>query len=195
MPTDFGLRPLDCLNGVRELSSKYQVLTTARPRVPPDFRIPFSLGMLITLAGAFWDAWRHLNGEAANESLLNPFLNPAHGTIYGGAAIVAVSVVLLKLGRLSLPISVSRKAWFAMLAGIVLLLGGGLYDFWWHNTFGFADTTPWTPSHMTATAGFVFLMATGVAALSRSSGRLVKAALALSVLLFVSLWATVILLT
>jgi hypothetical protein len=162
---------------------------------PPDFRLPFALGMLATLAGAYWDAWRHLNGLATSESLLNPFLNPAHGTIYGGAAVMAVSFVLLRWHKLSLPIAVGRGTYLSVLVGIVLLLGGGLYDFWWHNTFGFADTTPWTPSHMTATAGFVVLMVTGVLGLSRGSGLVVKAAFALSVVLFVALWSTVILLT
>ncbi len=167
-------------------------------QIPPgngpslDFRIPFSLGMLVTLAGAFWDAWRHLNGLATSESFLNPFLNPAHGTIYGGATVMAVSVVLLKAGKLKLPISIGALTWSFMLIGLALLLGGGLYDFWWHNTFGFADATPWTPSHMTATAGFFILMLTGILGLSRKSGSLVKAAFALSVALFFSLWAMVI---
>lgn len=159
--------------------------------MPLDFRLPFSLGMLVTLAGAFWDAWRHINGLATSESLLNP----AHGTIYGGATIMAVSLLLLKVGKLSLPTTIGRRTYLAMLAGIILLLGGGLYDFWWHNTFGFADATPWTPSHMTATAGFLILLVTGVVGLSRDSGRVVKSALALSVALFVALWAAVILLT
>ncbi len=51
--------------------------------------------MLITLAGAFWDAWRHLNGQATSESLWNPFLNPAHGMIYGDAVVMALSLALL----------------------------------------------------------------------------------------------------
>ncbi len=51
--------------------------------------------MLITLAGAFWDAWRHLNGQATSESLWNPFLNPAHGMIYGDAVVMALSRALL----------------------------------------------------------------------------------------------------
>lgn len=159
-----------------------------------DFRLPFAVGMVVTLAGAFWDAWRHLNGLATNESLLNPFLNPAHGTIYGGAAVMAASLALYKAGKLSLPITIGRRTYFAMLAGLVLLLGGGLYDFWWHNAYGFADTTPWTPSHMTATAGFMILLVAGVLGLSRKSGVVVKAAFALSVALFVALWSAVILL-
>ncbi len=166
-----------------------------RANVPQDFRLPFALGMLITLAGAYWDAWRHLNGLATSESLLNPFLNPAHGTIYGGATVMAVSLILLRTKKLSLPITVGQRTYLFMLVGIVLLLGGGLYDFWWHNTFGFSDTTPWTPSHMTATAGFTVLMVTGVLGLSSRSGTVVKAAFALSVILFVALWSTVILLT
>jgi hypothetical protein len=151
--------------------------------------------MFTTLAGAFWDAWRHLNGLATSESLLNPFLNPAHGTIYGGATVMAVSLILLRAGKLSLPVTTGRRTYLALLVGITLLLGGGLYDFWWHTTFGFADTTPWTPSHMTATAGFLTLMLTGVIGLGRNSGLVVKVAFAASVALFIALWSAVILLT
>ncbi len=167
---------------------------SSSPKAWADFRIPFSLGMLATLAGAYWDAWRHLNGLATSESLLNPFLNPAHGTIYGGAAVMAASVILLMRGRLRLPMSIGRRTLALTVAGIVLLLGGGVYDFFWHNFYGFADTTPWTLSHMTATAGFLILLVTGVGSLSRGSGRLVKFAFGLSLVLFVALWATIILL-
>ncbi len=160
-----------------------------------DFRLTFGVGMLVTLGGAFWDAWRHLNGQATSESLLNPFLNPAHGMIYGGAAIMALSLVLLWRGRLSLPLSVGMRPKLVMVVGIATLLGGGLYDFWWHNTYGFADTTPWTPSHMTATAGFLILLVTGVVVLSRRTHRLVLAVFGLSLALFVGLWTMVILLT
>ena len=54
--------------------------------------------MLATLSGAYWDAWRHLNGLATSESLINPFLNPAHGTVCGGAALMALSLILLEAG-------------------------------------------------------------------------------------------------
>ncbi len=151
--------------------------------------------MLITLVGAFWDAWRHLNGLATSESLLNPFLNPAHGTIYGGATIMAISLLLLRVGMLGLPVSLNPRTKYIMWVGIITLLLGGLYDFWWHTTYGFADSTPWTPSHMTATAGFLILLITGVFALSKDSTLVVKSAFALSLILFVALWGTVILLT
>ncbi len=160
-----------------------------------DFRILFAVGMLLTLAGAFWDAWRHLNGLATSESFLNPFLNPAHGTIYGGATVMAISLVLLWRKALTLPLSVGNRTKLVMVAGIVTLLGGGLYDFWWHNTYGFADTTPWTPSHMTATAGFLVLLVAGVVSLSRNSRRAVQALFAVSLALFVGLWAMVIVMT
>ncbi len=174
------------------MSGMYRVVVKS---VSSDFRIPFSLGMLITVIGAYWDAWRHLNGAATSESLLNPFINPAHGTIYGGATIMAISILLLVTGRLSLPISLSYRTKSVLLLGIATLLAGGLYDFWWHTTYGFADSTPWTPSHMTATAGFLILLVTGVVGLSKNSSRLVKGAFALSLLLFIALWGTVILLT
>lgn len=166
-----------------------------RAKVWTDFRVPFSIGMLVTLAGAFWDAWRHTNGLATSEILLNPFLNPAHGMIYGGATIMAASLVLLWRKKLELPLSTGFRTKAVMAIGVVTLLGGGLYDFWWHNTFGFADTTHWTPSHMTATAGFVLLLVTGVVSLSRRGTWFVKAAFAASLVLFVGLWTMVLLLT
>lgn len=164
-------------------------------RAALDFRIPFGTGMLITLFGAFWDAWRHLNGLATDESFWNPFLNPAHGTIYGGAVIMAASLVVLWRGKLALPLSVGWRTKGVMAVGIATLLGGGLYDFWWHSTYGFADTTPWTPSHLTATAGFVILLVAGVVSLGRRSPWIVKSIFTLSLVLFVGLWTMVILLT
>lgn len=160
-----------------------------------DFRVLFGAGMLVTLAGALWDAWRHLNGLATSESLWNPFLNPAHGMVYGGAGLMALSLVLLWRGRLELPLSMGSRPKALMAVGIATLLGGGLYDFWWHNAYGFADTTPWTPSHMTATAGFLILLVAGVVSLSRQSHRLVQALFGISLTLFVGLWAMVILVT
>ncbi len=160
-----------------------------------DFRVPFGLGMLVTLVGAFWDAWRHLNGLATSESLWNPFLNPAHGMIYGGAAIMAASLVFLWRRRVTLPLAVGLRTKAVMGIGVVTLLGGGLYDFWWHNTYGFADTTPWTPSHMTATAGFVILLVAGLLGLNRNSAWWVMAMFTVSLALFAGLWTVVILLT
>ncbi len=151
--------------------------------------------MLVTLIGAFWDAWRHLNGLATSESLWNPFINPAHGMIYGGAAVMAASLVLLWRKKVTLPVSVGFRTKAVMGLGVVVLLAGGLYDFWWHNTYGFADTTPWTPSHMTATAGCVILLVAGLVGLSRNSAVWVKSLFALSLALFVGLWTMVILLT
>ena len=160
---------------------------------PGDFRVPFSIGMLITVIGAYWDAWRHISGLAASESLWNPFLNPAHGTIYGGATIMAVSIFLLLRKTLILPSSFGIRTKFALAIGAATLLGGGGYDFWWHNAYGFADVTPWTPSHMTATAGFLILLVTGLVSLSKDGPRIVKAFFALSLTLFIGLWVMVIL--
>ncbi len=183
--------PSDATVSVEEAAASLGTLASRRL----DFRLPFSVGMLVTLAGAFWDAWRHLNGLATSESLLNPFLNPAHGTIYGGAAIMAASLVLLWRKRLELPLAAGFRTKAVMAIGVVTLLGGSLYDFWWHNTYGFADTTPWTPSHITATAGFVILLITGVVSLSRHGSWFVKTAFATSLVLFVGPWTMVVLLT
>jgi hypothetical protein len=157
-----------------------------------DFRIPFSIGMLVTLVGAFWDAYRHLNGLATSESLINPFVNPAHGIIYGGATIMAISVLLYRSGRLSSAVSITQRNDLIMRIGVLTLLGGGIFDLWWHTTYGFTDTTPWTPSHMTATAGFVILLVTGIITLGKNSPAVVKFALGSSLALFIGLWTMVV---
>ncbi len=90
---DAPARPAHAVPADVEDESRDGAFPSSRPRV--DFRIPFGAGMLVTLIGAFWDAWRHLNGLATSESLRNPFVNPAHGMIYGGATIMAASLVLL----------------------------------------------------------------------------------------------------
>ncbi len=60
--------------------------------------------------------------------------------------------------------------------------------------YGFADTTPRTPSPLTATAGFVIFLAAGVVSLSWNGAWMVKAVFAYSLVLFVVLWTPVILL-
>ncbi len=96
---------------------------------------------------------------------------------------------------MTLPGTVGARTKAVMGVGVVALLGGGPCDFWWHNTYGFADTTPGTPSHMTATAGFVLILVAGLLGLSRDTAYWVKAMFAVSLGLFVGLWTVVILLT
>ena len=155
-----------------------------------DFRIPFSIGMLITLTGAYADAWWHLHGLAAQEG----FFTPAHGVLYSGVLIMAVSIILWIMKKLELPVPISRRASVLMRIGIVTMFAGAVFDFWWHSTFGF-DTVAWTPPHLTATAGFLILMTTATVSFGRKSAPFVKAALISSILLFIALWATVIILT
>ena len=108
---------------------------------------------------------------------------------------MAAGIVLLYRGDLALEPAVGLRTKAGMIIGVLILLAGGLYDFWWHNAYGFADSTPWTPSHMTATAGFVILLTTGSVGLSKGSSSFVKIALSLSLVLFVALWAMVLALT
>jgi hypothetical protein len=156
-----------------------------------DFRTPFALGMLMTLVGAFTDAWWHLQGWAAREG----FFTPAHATLYSGVGVMALSIFLLRRGTLWLSVSLSRTVRAILFIGISTMLAGGLFDFWWHSTYGFVDVVAWTPPHMTATAGFVILLVTTLAALSKNSRPIIKGAFALSVFIFVALWTAVILLT
>jgi hypothetical protein len=161
-----------------------------------DFRYPFCIALLVTLIGAYWDAWYHLTGLAAKEG----FFTPAHATIYGGVTVMAFSTYLYVkkpslfsfLPRLELKI---RLVKWPFSLGIALMAGGGAWDFTYHSIHGFIDVVAWTPPHLTVTAGFVILMASAFAQFWKNSNGSIKSILVTSVLLFVALWATVISLT
>jgi hypothetical protein len=154
-----------------------------------DFRVPFSAGMLITLVGAYADTYYHLSGLAAKEG----FFTPAHATLYGGVFIMLLSTILWRKKKLFLKgVSINRNV---LSVGLFLMVAGGAWDFVYHSIHGFVDVVAWTPPHLTVTAGFVILMIAAVVQFGRRSGLFLKSALASSVLLFVALWATVIVLT
>jgi hypothetical protein len=141
----------------------------------------FSFGMLITVVGAFADAYWHLTGLAAKEG----FFTPAHGTIYGGVTIMLVNTIFL---------DVSNRIKQVLVIGGALVSGGGMWDFLWHSANGFADVVAWTPPHLTVTLGFLVLLATGIAKL-KDGGRFPTIAFRVTLGLFVILWSFVIALT
>ena len=141
----------------------------------------FSFGMLVTVVGAFADAYWHLTGLAAKEG----FFTPAHGTIYSGVTIMLVSTFFLDVGG-------SVKLVLRVAGATVAF--GGLWDFWWHSTYGFVDVVAWTPPHLTVTAGFFVLLIAGIAKL-KSGGRFPKVAFRVTLGLFIVLWSFVIGLT
>ncbi len=150
-----------------------------------DFRLPFSLGMLLTLAGAYFDAWWHIfRGRET-------FWTPAHIVLYSGVGIMMLSSVLLSFGFLHVSFTrLSVRTKTAFFSGLGMMLVSAPIDDWWHNTFG-PDTGPWTPPHLLATAGFALLLAMAVGLFYRGSGRLTQASLIASVGLFVALLVTV----
>jgi hypothetical protein len=162
-----------------------------------DFRYPFCTAMLVTLLGAYADAWYHLTGLAAKEG----FFTPAHATIYGGVTVMAIcSYVYIKkpglrfLGflpgvRLELEIEFVR---WPLYLGIALMALGGAWDFTYHSIHGFIDIAAWTPPHLTVTAGFVVLMGSSFVQFWKSSDFKIRSLLLACVALFIALWATVI---
>ena len=150
-----------------------------------DFRGPFSLGILVTLAGAYFDAWWHIfQGREA-------FWTPAHIVLYSGVGIMLLSTVLASIRILSFP-GLKLGAWAraALFSGLGTMLVSAPIDDWWHTAFG-PDTGAWTPPHLLAMAGFSVLLATCIVAFYSESGRLVKALLASSAGLFATLIVTV----
>jgi hypothetical protein len=150
--------------------------------------------MLVTLLGAYWDAWFHLTGLAAKEG----FFTPAHATIYGGVTVMALSayVYVRKPKFLSFLPTLELKGvnftkW-PLYLGIALMAGGGAWDFAYHSIHGFVDVAAWTPPHLTVTLGFVVLMGSAVLQFWKSSNLKIRSILVTCVLLFAALWITVI---
>jgi len=141
----------------------------------------FAFGMLMTITGAFADAYWHLTGLAASEG----FFTPAHGTIYTGATVMLASTVFL---------GVSARVKAVLVSGGVMVIGGGVWDFWYHSVNGFVDVVAWTPPHLAVTGGFVILLVTGIAKL-KDGGRFPYLAFRLTAGLFVVLWGSVVVLT
>ncbi|HUI00122.1 MAG TPA: hypothetical protein VLU99_02055 [Nitrososphaerales archaeon] len=141
----------------------------------------FAFGMLMTIAGAFADAYWHLTGLAAKEG----FFTPAHATIYSGATIMLASTLFL---------DVSSRVKNVLRVGGVVVIAGGVWDFWYHSVHGFVDVVAWTPPHLTVTAGFVILLATGITKL-KGGGRFPDLAFRVTAGLFVVLWSFVVALT
>jgi len=139
----------------------------------------FSIGMLMTIVGAFADAYYHLTGLAAQEG----FLTPAHGTIYSGATIMLVSTLFL---------SIDKRAQRTLQLGGLVVVGGGVWDFSWHSVHGFVDVVAGTPPHLTVTAGFLILLVTGFFSLSQY--RFPRWVFRATLAMFVVLWTFVILL-
>lgn len=141
----------------------------------------FAFGMLMTITGAFADAYWHLTGLAASEG----FFTPAHATIYAGATIMLATTLFL---------GVSARVKAVLRIGGVMIIAGGVWDFWYHSAHGFVDVVAWTPPHLTVTSGFVILLITGIAKL-KDGGRFPKLAFRLTAGLFVVLWSFVVVLT
>jgi len=158
-----------------------------------DFRYPFCIAMLVTLVGAYADAWYHLTGLAAKEG----FFTPAHATIYGGVTVMGLCAYIyaMKPKFLSFLPALELKIRFVkwpLYLGIALMALGGAWDFTYHSIHGFIDVAAWTPPHLTVTAGFVVLMGSSFVQFWKSSTFKIRTILVLCVLLFIALWATVI---
>jgi len=121
---------------------------------PPSI---FAFGMLMTIVGAFADAYWHLTGFAAREG----FFTPAHATIYSGATIMLASTLFL---------DVSPAAKNTLRVGGIVVIAGGIWDFWYHSVHGFIDVVAWTPPHMTVTAGSSFCSSQASSSSSRAVG-------------------------
>ena len=111
--------------------------------------------MLLTLAGAYFDAWWHIF------RLRETFWTPAHVVLYSGVGIMLLSAVLLSVRRLRFPVAITLRTKGAIFSGLGMMLASAPIDDWWHNTFG-PDAGPWTLPHLLATVGFTVLLGTAI---------------------------------
>ena len=141
--------------------------------------------MLVTLIGSYGDAWWHI--VVGRET----FWTPPHVVLYAGITLMLLSVLLLTAHVLGYQgQGIGNRVKIALSAGLATMLGSAPLDDWWHATFG-PDQTPWTPPHLMATAGFVFLLAVSLPVFVRRSTLVMKVVYGLSLTIFIILIATV----
>ena len=129
--------------------------------------ILISIGVLLAASSGGWDITNHLLNKPET------FFSPPHAGLYAGVAIVVFASILVLHNsrrnytmanakyqstiieksisgytkyRLSLPLKL-------IIAGVVMLLVAGPFDFAWHSAFGLDGLL--SPSHITLTMGLV----------------------------------------
>lgn len=110
-----------------------------------------AIGALFIIVGVTWDSGWHLL------FLIENFLAPPHLLLYFGMFLIFVASILgttlwLLVFKRDNSENQYFKGFFISTIGSVILLLGGMFDFWWHELFGF---DPWlfTPSHIVLLLG------------------------------------------
>lgn len=146
-------RPLDVLGQTPE---------RARRGERPADSIRFDLAMVALIAwfigGLFLDGWAHNNGRVDDT-----FLTPWHAVLYSGYAacgLLLVGTQMCNVFRGYGFLHALPRGYTVSLIGIIIFGAAGLFDFWWHETFGFeVGVEPLlSPAHLLlATGAIIFI--------------------------------------
>ncbi len=109
-------------------------------------------GAFLQISGGFWDVSGHIMG------IVETFFTVPHMVLYTGVVLSLVaSITGLALRR---PVG-NKSEGRTLLTGFTVSLAGGLlqviagpFDFWWHSTYGF-DPHLFTPSHSILIGGII----------------------------------------
>lgn len=114
-----------------------------------------SFGVLLVTIGGGWDITNHLLNRPET------FFSPPHALLYAGVAISLAGTLLMLARWLKLPSNEKSKYRFPLklgVAGIIILVSAGPFDFAWHSNFGLDGLL--SPPHLTLITG-MFLCAIG----------------------------------
>ena len=145
------------------------------PLPPWAFSI-FAVGMLLALAGGYWDdAWHTERGR-------DSFFIAPHLFIYGGVLLSGGALsgwLLLAARRAGARAALRDRARLLALIAVAATFAAGPIDDAWHRAFG-RDAVLWSPPHMLGLAGTGCLAAAVLVALTRVDARWAVSARALA---------------
>ncbi|MDH3618842.1 MAG: hypothetical protein OEM89_08975 [Nitrosopumilus sp.] len=119
-----------------------------------------SLGILLVTVGGSWDITNHVLNKPES------FVSIPHGVMYSGVAMSLIGTVISfaiwhKIeNKKSLKISLKLGV-----IGIIVLIGAGPIDFFWHSTFGLDGLL--SPPHMSLIFGMILTSVGGMVGLVR----------------------------
>jgi len=149
-----------------------RISRTAAPPGSVRFDLVVTLLSAWFVGGLFLDGWAHNHGRVDNT-----FFTPWHGVLYSGYAAVGLFLILSHFRNVmkgynwwrALPIG-----YMPSLVGILIFGFGGVFDLFWHETFGFEANTEalLSPAHLILALGsFVFVSGPLRAAWGRKQAR------------------------
>ena len=119
-----------------------------------------SLGILLVTVGGSWDITNHVLNKPES------FVSVPHGVMYSGVAISLIGTVTSFVSWHKIENNKSLKISLKLgVIGIVILVGAGPIDFFWHSAFGLDGLL--SPPHMSLIFGMILTSIGGMVGLVR----------------------------